>query len=411
MSILMYKQRFRNPNYRKTPKGNYAHIRYIATRPGASKNEGMRHGLFGKLSPGELTEFETWQEAARVVRELSYRRVNIFRSIISFAPETAAELGLNDHKAWEQYIERHIMTLAQKNGISVKNLQWVASHHNERSHPHIHIVFWDKNQKVMKNFVHPKIPNSIRIQLIKETFADKIEQYCRAKDKAKNGIKTITDEMVADFDEYIKTASPKEYKRLKELVGRIEDDELGSAPLDGILRDIDLSPLIVRLFALKDKMPKNGRLNYQLLPEDVKTEVDTLVSAIKTENEYVRDLINEYADVKCRLAMLYDTDPENLEKNRAKAVSEADKLIANRIMGVIRSMLNKERETSHFEFTEARKQYYTEQMIYEILMMLEQNVTALNMDYDDHNNAMGTELSKLARKEWYLNHKDKGMEV
>lgn len=52
MSILIYKQRHRHPNYKKTPKGNYAHIGYIATRPGAVKNEGMRHGLFGKLEPG-----------------------------------------------------------------------------------------------------------------------------------------------------------------------------------------------------------------------------------------------------------------------------------------------------------------------------------------------------------------------
>ena len=52
VSILIYKQRHRHPNYKKTPKGNYAHIGYIATRPGAVKNEGMRHGLFGKLEPG-----------------------------------------------------------------------------------------------------------------------------------------------------------------------------------------------------------------------------------------------------------------------------------------------------------------------------------------------------------------------
>ena len=73
MSILIYKQRHRHPNYKKTPKGNYAHIGYIATRPGAVKNEGMRHGLFGKLEPGAVKEFDTWQEAARLVRELSYR--------------------------------------------------------------------------------------------------------------------------------------------------------------------------------------------------------------------------------------------------------------------------------------------------------------------------------------------------
>ena len=117
MSILIYKQRHRHPNYKKTPKGNYAHIGYIATRPGAVKNEGMRHGLFGKLEPGAVKEFDTWQEAARLVRELSYRRVNMYRGIISFSPETAAELGLSDHKAWEDYIDRHILTLAKFNGI------------------------------------------------------------------------------------------------------------------------------------------------------------------------------------------------------------------------------------------------------------------------------------------------------
>lgn len=410
MSILMYKQRFRNPNYRKTPKCNYAHIGYIATRPGASKNEGMRHGLFGKLSPGELVEFETWQEVAREVRELSYKKINMFRSVISFAPETAAELGLKDHKAWEQYIELHIQTLAQKNGISMKNLSWVCAHHNERSHPHIHVVFWDKNQRVMKNFVHPKIGDSIRIQLIKETFPDKIEQYCRAKDKAKGDIKAVTDELVVEFDEYIKTAHPKEYKRLKELVGRIDADELGTAPLDGILGDTDLTRLIIKLFDLKDKMPKKGRLFYKLLPEEVKAEVDTFVDELKKGNEHIRNLIDDYADSKCALTMLYDTDPENTEKHRQKAVKEAEKLIANKLLSVIKSMLNKEWELFHLEYTEDRKHYYTEQMICEILMMLEQNIVSLDAEYGDKAKAMSTELSKAAKKEWYLRHKDKGME-
>ncbi|HEX2986164.1 MAG TPA: hypothetical protein VHO71_05045 [Caproiciproducens sp.] len=72
---------------------------------------------------------------------------------------------------------RHIMTLAQKNGIRTENLSWVAAHHNGRGHPHLHVVFWDKNQKLMKNYVSPKIPNSIRIQLIKDTFPEKIAEY------------------------------------------------------------------------------------------------------------------------------------------------------------------------------------------------------------------------------------------
>ena len=84
MSILIYKQCHRHPNQKKTPKCNYAHIGYIATRPGTVKNEGMRHGLFGKLEPGEVQEFATWQEAARLVRELSCRRVNVSRDHLLF---------------------------------------------------------------------------------------------------------------------------------------------------------------------------------------------------------------------------------------------------------------------------------------------------------------------------------------
>ena len=35
---------------------------------------------------------------------------------------------------------------------------------------------------------------------------------------------------------------------------------------------------------------------------------------------------------------------------------------------------------------------------------------SLDMEYDDRQKAMSTDLSKAARKEWYLRHKDKGME-
>ena len=87
-----------------------------------------------------------------------------------------------------------------------------------------------------------------------------------------------------------------------------------------------------------------------------------------------------------------------------------DKLIANKVLGVVKTILNKERELSNVEFTEARKIYYTEQMVYEILIMLEQNTSDLNMDYDDAEKAMSTELSKRAKKELYLKNRDKGME-
>ena len=39
------------------------------------------------------------------------------------------------------------------------------------------------------------------------------------------------------------------------------------------------------------------------------------------------------------------------------------------------------------------------------------NIINVDEDYDIKANAMGMELSKAAKKEWYLRHKDKGMEL
>ena len=96
MSILIYKQRHRHPNKKSTPGANYAHIRYIATRPRVLKQEGAKHGLFGKLEPGSVKEFSTWEEIARLAYTNSRKGIIMYRSVVSFAEDTARELLLKD---------------------------------------------------------------------------------------------------------------------------------------------------------------------------------------------------------------------------------------------------------------------------------------------------------------------------
>lgn len=121
----------------------------------------------------------------------------------------------------------------------------------------------------------------------------------------------------------------------------------------------------------------------------------------KTENLLLSD---------CAKEPLYDADPAHVEEQRQKGIAEADKLIANKVLEAIRTMLRKDRETGAFEYAEARKAYYTERLICEILMALEQNAVNMGMEYDDCQKAMGGDLSKAAKKDWYLRHKDRGME-
>ena len=139
------------------------------------------------------------------------------------------------------YTTRHILTLAKFNGIRVQDLQWVAAHHNEKGHPHIHVVFWNKNQRTMVPFVHPSIPDKIRKQLIRDTFAERIKEYCEAKQRAKEHLSAITDEMIDEFEKYMEHLHPQEYRRLREAFGRITDDELGTSPLDSVVGAMKLS--------------------------------------------------------------------------------------------------------------------------------------------------------------------------
>ena len=240
--------------------------------------------------------------------------------------------------------------------------------------------------------------------------ADKIKIFLAEKDNAKTALSAVTDKTVKAFEKYILELTPKKYKRFQKEFGKIDETEV-IRELDGLMRKEDIEAFIPLLFDLKSKMPKKGRLYYKLLPEELKRQVDALVQELKNQNEFIRVRVEEYAESKSRLAMLYDTNPDNISEHRKNAIAEADRLIANKVLRAIKSMLNKEQQIGYAEYREAKKAYYAEEILCEILMLLEQNIINVDEDYDIKANAMGMELSKAAKKEWYLRHKDKGMEL
>lgn len=407
MSIILYKQRFRQPNYKDTPACNYAHVRYIARRRGVMKNEGMAHGLFGKLGPGEMQQFDTWKEIASHVYQLSKGSKNIYRSILSFDRATARELDLIRQKDWRQYIEAHIATLAEKNGIKIQDLGFACAVHDERHHPHLHVVFWDKSQKVSKNFVPAAIPNAIRKQLIKDTFAARIREYYAEKDTARDAVREITDKKVAEFEQYIKEARPKEYERVKDWFETFDEDAIYADPVYGVFSDKSMLPLVKMLFEIKDMIPQDGRITYKLLPEEVKAKIDEMVIALLKSNAGLRRAVNRYVESKMNLARLYGSHKKYLSGKRKEFQKEAERLVASRITRTVKALCQKERDN---RYSEEERHYYTEQLVIELLEMFSRLSSGNDRRFEDGQKAMGTELSKLARKELYLQMKDKGIE-
>ncbi|MBE6830877.1 MAG: hypothetical protein E7519_11790 [Ruminococcaceae bacterium] len=401
MSILVYKQRFKNPNYKSTASKNYAHVRYIATRPRVAKNEGLNHGLFGKLIPGPITEFQDWRDVARLVYANSKKHITMYRSVISFDEQTAAELNLTDQKAWQRYIENHIMTIAEKNNIRRENLQWACALHQEKNHPHIHVVFWDTSSRVRNPFTPPSVPNAIRKQLIKDTFADKIRAFGEQKNKSAAGLRSISNELVDEFEQHLRRLDKSRYKQFREDYD--EDNELsGSFDFD----DTMLNETADRVFRIKAALPPTGRIAYQLLPPNVKAAVDELVAYLLKGTPALQKQKEDYIESKMKMALLYGGSDEYLSGLRNRFAGEADKIIANRILGMVKALGRLDSE----EYRAARHSYYAEQMLMEAMDMLSLLSRENNRRFENLTDAIGGDLSKEAKKELFLKLQDKGYE-
>lgn len=402
MSVLVYKQRHRHPNRKNTPGANYAHIRYIATRPRVMKNENASHGLFGKMEPGAVREFEDWRDVAKSVYANSKKGIVMYRSVVSFAEDTARELLLKDQKSWQRYIENHILTIAEKNGIKRESLQWAAAVHGEKKHPHIHVVFWDKSVRAKNPYTPPQIPNAIRIQMIKDTFAEKILAFAEEKELAVKEMRRISDALVEQFEEELRCKSPGRFRAAAAL---LEEELEQGFSFEGKV----LSELSEQIFVLRASLPDHGRIAYQLLPQTSREKIDETVRFLLEKVPEIRRYFDRFVDAKCRMAGLYASDDGWLLKQKGKFEKEAGKILANRVLSGVKAICRLENEKRGEAYLKSHRDYLASRIIMEALDMLAQMAWKQEEDFPDHPTLSG-ELSKEAKKELFQKNQDKGYE-
>ncbi|MCH1948143.1 relaxase MobL [Enterocloster sp. OA13] len=367
----------------------------------------MNHGLFGKLAPGAVTSFEDWRDIARLVYQNSKKHITMYRSVISFDESTAEELLLTNQAAWRRYIDNHILTIAKKNGIRVEHLQWACALHKEKNHPHIHVVFWDNSPeatKIKNPFTPPAVPNAIRRQMIKDTFPDKIRAFGEEKNFAAAELRRLGDGLVDEFERHIRQLESKKYKRLREEYD--SEDEISDTFDFG---DKVLNETADRVFKIKAALPEHGRIAYQLLTPAVKKQVDALIQYLLKNAPPLQEQKEAYVQSKMKMTLLYGGNEDYLASMKDKFSTEADKIIANRILGMVKTLNRLDGEMRSAEYRHDRRQFYMENMLMEALSMLSGLTDTNNQQFEDELKTGGG-LSKEAKKELYLKYQDKGYE-
>lgn len=373
------------------------------------RNSGMKHGLFGCLVPGTpLTEFRDWRDVAQLVYRNSRKHITMYRSVISFDETTAKELFLTDQKAWQRYIENHIRTIAEENGIRREHFQWAAAVHKEKGHPHIHVVFWDSSDaraRIRNPFTHPSIPGNIRKRMTRDTFADRIRAYGEEKNKAAADMRKISDELVEDFERHIRQMGRRKYQKLRKEYDL--DQELS---MDFDFSDTVLGETADRIFRLKSSLPPTGRIAYQFLSPELKKQTDELVLYLLSQIPELQTVKSDYVESKMKMVYLYGGSEEYFASQRRKFEEEADRIIANRILGMVKVLNRLDQEGREAEYLHNRRRYYMEQMILEMLDMLSTMTASSCQQREATEKIWSGELSKEARKELYLRSQDKGYE-
>jgi hypothetical protein len=373
------------------------------------KNEAMDHGLLGRIGIGEQQSFKSWEEIAKLVYQESKEGKNLYRSIISFTSQTAAELGIKSQTDWQKYIEEHISTLAEKNGIKLQNMCYAAAVHYSRTHPHVHIAFWDKSQELVKIYMDPKIANDTRKQLIKDTFAERIQEYYSEKDGSYKSMLAITEADVMAYEKYL--ADISEYARI-EAPGWLgtEGDEINEANFIHALTGKSIMALAADLYELKEKIPKTGRIAFGFFPKVLQEDVRQVARELIENSPALKEEVSQYVNSKMNLARMYIGNEDVLLKKEKSFHDEAVDLISKRIIRTEAKIIKAEGQYDKaFDKDGAGMQYYAEETMLGIFSLLTRLARGTDSTATAHGrDAAHVDLSKEAKKERYLDAKDHG---
>ena len=247
------------------------YLEYMAERP-------RSHGLFSADSPADLE---------KTMEEINGHTGLVWTFVYSLKREDAHRLGYENSESWRKLLLAHQIELAQAMKISPKNFRWCAAFHDEKHHPHIHMMVWSANPK--QGFLTEKGIEKMRSQLSNEIFRDELLSLYQQKDLSYSQVRDAA----------------------VETMGRlIREMETGLCH----------SPVIAEQMETLSKMLEDhkGKKVYGYLKKPVKTQVDAIVDELSKIPE-VAECYEQWKQLRDELERYYkDVPREHLPLSQQK---------------------------------------------------------------------------------------------
>ena len=167
LSRIFFKLETFSPNLRSTYFKHSTFARYIATSQYVIPNQNTTHGLFGKVDEIEnIDNNESIIPVEKHIKKLAENKRIIHRGLISMREWDAQRLGYLEQEKWKDIFIKKINDFAKMLNIPVNRVQYVASVHIEKGHPHCQFMMWDSKEEVRKAEVNVKLKNDMYLRRI-----------------------------------------------------------------------------------------------------------------------------------------------------------------------------------------------------------------------------------------------------
>ena len=219
--------------YIKPGNGGGHYAEYIATREGvellespSSSHEGSgyleymaqrprSHGLFSAGGPAGLE---------KTMEEINGHTGPVWTFVYSLKREDAHRLGYENSENWRKLLLAHQTELATAMKIPPGSFRWCAAFHDEKHHPHIHMMVWSADPK--QGFLTEKGIEKMRSQLSNEIFRDELLSLYQKKDLSYQQVRDAAIEAMGRLIREMETGlchSPVIAEQMETLAGMLEE--------------------------------------------------------------------------------------------------------------------------------------------------------------------------------------------
>ena len=309
------------------------YLEYMAQRP-------RSHGLFSADGPADLE---------KTMEEINGHTGPVWTFVYSLKREDAHRLGYENGESWRRLLLAHQAELATAMKIPPSNFRWCAAFHDEKHHPHIHMMVWSADPK--QGFLTEKGIEKMRSQLSNEIFRDELLSLYQQKDLSYSQVRDAATEAMGRLIREMETGlchSSIIMEQMETLAGMLECHKGKKvygylkkpvkAQVDAIVDELAKIPEVAQCYEqwnqLRDELeryykdspreylPLSQQEEFKAIKNMVIREAERLrLGTFTFEDASMKDEVDEDQDAVCfawnsswRMAEVYQSAKEVLEE-------------------------------------------------------------------------------------------------